>query len=124
MGVVVGGAIGAGAIYALALLNLRLFGWPGADLRDPLMLTHRIASAPMTAQAMLIGGWFIGALAGGLFAVRIAAWRLAGWIVVLLVAGTGVFSVYGAPNPLWMQIAALAAPLFAGLVVSGASGAA
>lgn len=124
LGVLFGAVIGLGAIAGLAALDLRLFAWPAFDWRDPQAWSRMIADAPMHAQAMLAGSGAIGALAGGLIGVRIAAWPAAGWIVTLLIALAGGLSVLLVPQPLWMQICAIAAPLVAGLVVSGASGAA
>ncbi|MEI9927680.1 MAG: hypothetical protein WDN44_08165 [Sphingomonas sp.] len=124
LGVVIGAAIAGGAFYGLTLLDHRLFGWPDADFRDRAAFAASIAAAPMTAQAMIAGASFIAALAGGLIAVRIAGWAWAGWIVAGITAAVGLAIVLVVPHPLWMQIAAVAAPLLAGVVVSGASGAA
>jgi len=124
LGVVVGAVVAVGVIFALELLDHRLFSWPNVDMRDVAALRTMIEGAPMTAKAMIVGGWFMGALAGGLIAVRLAGWAWAGWIVALLVVAGGVTNVLVIPHPLWMQVAAIAAPLFAGVVVSGASGAA
>jgi hypothetical protein len=121
LGAVIGVAVAYGAIYGLELVNRNIFGWPVTGTATP----ASIEAAQITAQAMAVGGWFLGALAGGLIAVRIAGGARAGWIVALLVgAGTLLLSTTLVPHPLWMQIAAGVAPLFAGLVVQGASGAA
>jgi hypothetical protein len=120
-GVVLGVLVAAGAAYGLQLVNRDLFLPTGTDLRD----IAALADAPMTAKAMVVGGWFLGALAGGLIAVRIAGGAGAGWIVALLVACSALGAcLHWLPAELSLQIAAVAAPLFAGLVVSGASGAA
>lgn len=124
LGVLFGTVIGLGAIAGLAALDLRLFGWPDFDWHNPQAWGDVIAVAPMHAQALLAGSGAIGALAGGLIAVRIAEWPAAGWIVTVMIALVGALGAFLVPQPLWMQIAAVAAPLMAGLVVSGASGAA
>jgi hypothetical protein len=121
LGAVIGVAVALGAIYGLELANHAMFDWPVTGTATP----ASIEAAQMTGRAMAAGSWFLGALAGGLIAVRVAGWAGAGWIVALLVAaGVLLLTTALVPHPLWMQIAAGVAPLFAGLVVQGASGAA
>jgi len=124
LGVLFGAAIGIGVIAGLARLNLHLFHWPDFDWRSPQAWGDAIAAAPMTAQVMIASGWSIATLAGGLIAMRAANWPGAGWLVTLLLALAGAASVLLMPQPLWMQIVAVASPFAAGLVVWGASGAA
>lgn len=124
LGIVIGAAVAVGVVFGLETLDQHIFSWPQVDFHDVAGLRAMIEGAPMTAKAMVVGGWFLGALAGGLIAVRVAGWAWAGWIIALLVIAGGVANVVMIPHPLWMQIAAIAAPLLAGVVVSGASGAA
>ncbi|MEZ0242765.1 MAG: hypothetical protein ACAH11_05280 [Sphingomonas sp.] len=124
LGVLIGTAIGLGVLAGMAKLNLYLFPWPDFAWRSPQAWGDAIPAEPTTALAMLAGSWAIATLAGGLIAVRAADWAGAGWIVTLLLALAGGASILFVPQPLWMQVAAVAAPLLAGLVVSGASGAA
>ena len=124
MGAVVGAIVAISVIYGFEILNHAVFTWPQMALNDPLSMAAAIEAAPMTAKVMLVGGCFLGALAGGLVAVRIGDWAAAGWIIAVLVAAAGVVTIVTIPHPLWMQIAAVVAPLVAGLVVQGASGAA
>lgn len=121
VGVVVGVIFGIAAVVGLFELNLMLFPWPAADLMDPDSIGAALAAAPMSAKVMVTGSWFLGALVGGLIAVRAAGWATAGWIVTVLVALAGVYTGLEVPQPLWMHIAAGVAPFVAGLFVSGAS---
>ncbi len=124
LGVLTGATIGLAAMYGLWRLNVVIFPWPPANFTDSASLAAMIDAAPITAKAMLAGGWFMGALIGGLIGVRAAGWAMAGWIVALLIALAGVYQIVEVPHPLWMQVAAVVTPFLAGLVVSGASGAA
>lgn len=124
LGVLLGTSIGFGVIAGLAALDLHLFAWPDFDWRNPQAWGDAIAVAPTHAQALLTGSGAIATLAGGLIAVRISDWPTAGWIVTASIALAGAVAALFVPQPLWMQLTGVIAPLAAGLVVSGASGAA
>lgn len=121
LGVLIGTAISLGVVAGLAKLNLVMFPWPDFDWRSSQGWGDAIAAAPMTVQAMIAGGWAVAALTGGLIGARIADWPAAGWIICVSVALTGAATVLFVPQPLWMQITAVVAPLFAGLIVAGAN---
>jgi hypothetical protein len=122
LGVLCGTIIGLGTFVAFAALDLRLFGWPDFDWRNAQAWGDGIAAAPTHAKAMLAGSAAIAALTGGLIAVRIAEWPMAGWIVTGAIASAAAVAALLVPLPLWMQVAAIVGPLAAGMVVSGASG--
>ncbi|MEI9853003.1 MAG: hypothetical protein WDN24_21560 [Sphingomonas sp.] len=120
LGVVVGAVVAVAAIMGLEYLNHQIFPWTVADPGDIESIRAAVEAAPVTSKTMLVGGYFLGALAGGLIAVRIAGWAAAGWIVALLVVAGGVANLAMIPHPLWMQVGTVAAPLLAGLVVRSA----
>ncbi|MEP9358857.1 hypothetical protein [Sphingomonas sp. KR3-1] len=105
LGLAIGLAVGIGVILGL--------DWLGARYALPQDFIGN------SAQAMTVGGWALGALAGGVAAVRVADWPASGWIVTLLASGFALSQALISPHPMWMQIAAVAAPLLAGVVVSG-----
>ncbi|WHU01502.1 hypothetical protein [Sphingomonas sp. NIBR02145] len=108
LGVVVGVAVGIGVI-----LGLR---WIGMHYAIPEDFMPGMNPSP---QTITVGSWALGALAGGVAAVRIAGTPASGWIVALLAIGFALIHSLIAPHPLWMQFAAVAAPLLAGAIVSG-----
>jgi hypothetical protein len=108
LGVAIGLAVGIGVI-----LGMR---WLGMHYAIPQDFVPGTNPSP---QAITIGSWALGALAGGVVAVRIAGTPISGWIIALLAIGFALTQSLIAPHPLWMQIAAVAAPLLAGAVVSG-----
>ena len=124
VGVLIGTIIALAVIAGMARLNLALFPWPDFNWHSPQAWGDTIAVAPQTACAMIAGSWAIATLVGGLIAVSITRWTAAGWVVTVLLALAGGITALVVPQPLWMAIAAIVAPLAAGLVVSGASGAA
>lgn len=124
VGVLIGTAFALAVIAGMAKLNLSLFPWPDFNWHSPQAWGDTIAVAPATARAMIAGSWAIAALVGGLIAVSITKWAGAGWVVTVLLALAGGITALVVPQPLWMAVASVVAPLAAGLVVSGASGAA
>lgn len=108
LGVVIGIAIGTGVI-----LGLR---WLGMHTAIPQDFVPGMNPSP---QTITVSSWALGALVGGATAVRIAGTPMSGWIVALLAVGFALAQSLIAPHPLWMQIAAVAAPLLAGAIVSG-----
>jgi hypothetical protein len=120
IGIVLGTVFAIVVMYALELLNHAIFPWREAALDDPAAMSAAILAAPLTAKVMLVGGAFLGTLIGGLAAVAVSRWSNAGWVVAGLMAALGLVSVLMIPHPLWMQIAAVLAPLLAGLVAKQA----
>jgi uncharacterized membrane protein YhdT len=80
------------------------------------------AEVPTKAKMIMALGWFLATLLGGLLAVRITRWATAGWIVAGLILAACLYNGFTIPGvPLWMQIAGVAAPLLAGLIVRAVS---
>ncbi|WP_374592610.1 hypothetical protein [Sphingosinicella sp.] len=80
------------------------------------------AEVPTKAKMIMALGWFLATLIGGLLAVRITRWATAGWIVAGLILAACLYNGFTIPGvPLWMQIAGVAAPLLAGLIVRAVS---
>ena len=121
LGVLAGLVVAVVVIFGLEFLNHALFPWPMLDANDKAGFAAALAAAPMPAKLLIVFAWFLGALAGGVTAVRISDWPTAGWIVAGLVVIAGVANILIIRHPVWMQIAAIAAPLVAGIVVSGVS---
>lgn len=107
LGVIVGLIVGAAVVIALHWLGAR-YALPDSFVAD-------------TPQAAMVGSWALGALAGGVAAVRVGDWAVSGWIIALAGIGYALTVSLTSPHPLWIQVAAVAAPLLAGVVVSGVS---
>lgn len=87
---------------------------PGTDPSDPAALGRWMTTAPVSVQALVVLAWFLSALGGAWIALRVSAWTPAAWIVALLGAAMAVANVFRFEHPLWMQVAAFAAPLLGG----------
>ena len=84
---------------------------PGLDPRDPSGMAALVAAMPIGAKIAVVVAWALGALGGALTAGLIArrAWTF--WVVGGLLAVAAVYTVLMIPHPVWMRIAAVAAPL-------------
>ena len=86
----------------------------GLDPKDNAALGAWVASAPFSAQAVIVAAWFLGALGGGWVARRLSGWVAAAWIVAFLDAALALTTLFRFEHPLWMQIGAVVAPALGG----------
>lgn len=118
-------AILAGAILGFAVVALLetaghlAFPPPaGTDLHDPAALSKVMEMVPLPAKLMVVLAWFLGALAGGWAAARIARDNRAAWIIAGIFILMTALTIAQIPHPLWMIVAGLVAPLLAGWLVT------
>ena len=113
-GILLGAIVGYMLVSAIEMLNLMLFKPPaGLDFKDPAALENYVASLPETAFILVIVAWIVGAFVGVLIATRVARWRVAGFIVGLLMIGATVSNIVRFPHPIWAIVAAMAGLLAA-----------
>lgn len=115
----------AGVVLAfVVLIGLEMAGHAampppaGLDPADPEDLKQMVASASATAKAWVVFAWFAAVVAGGWVARRLSRKGWAGWVIAGLIVLGGVANIMMIPHPLWMQIAAVAAPLLGGWIVT------
>lgn len=119
LGIVVGIAVAMGCIFVVEWLGHQLYPPPaGAAMNTPEAVADYIATAPTMALAFPPLGWFAGAAIGGWAARSITRRHWAGWVIAALVLAGGIINLFLIPAPLWMQIAAVAAPLLGGWVAT------
>jgi MFS family permease len=103
----IGGVI-AGILVFMATLTLMEY------------LAHQVA--PRNNQGLLYAivalAYFLTSLLGGLTAAKISrqAWTV--WLIALLATAGSIYSILTMPQPLWMQVASVVAPLLGGFVAS------
>lgn len=113
-GILLGAIVGYLIVSAIEMINLVLFKPPaGLDFKDPAAMKSYVASLPETAFILVIVAWVTGAFAGVLIAARVARWRVAGFIVGLLMIGATVSNIIRFPHPIWAIVAAIAGLLAA-----------
>ena len=88
---------------------------PGVDVRDPQQLAALVAQMPVGALGLVLAGWVVGALDGGLVATLISKRRVPAIVVGVLVMLGAFLMVAMVPHPMWMSIAGVLLPLPAAL---------
>jgi hypothetical protein len=112
VGIVAGVVVAFLCVFAVEWIGHGLYPAPaGLDIIKPADQARLMEAMPSAAKAMVLIGWFVGALAGAWVANRIAGRGLAGWIVALLVIAAGVATMLMIPHPAWMWAGGIALPL-------------
>ena len=88
---------------------------PGVDVRDPQQLAALVAQMPVGALGLVLAGWVVGALDGGLVATLISKRRVPAIVVGVLVMLGAFLMVAMVPHPMWMSIAGVLLPVPAAL---------
>ena len=88
---------------------------PGVDVRDPQQLAALVSQMPVAALALVLAGWVVGAMDGGLVSTLIAKRRVPAIVVGVLVMLGAFLMMAMVPHPLWMAIAGVLLPLPAAL---------
>lgn len=86
----------------------------GLDPRDATALSAWMAGAPISVKLLTVAAWLLGALGGGWLALRLSGWVNGAWIVAGLDALMAVSNIARIDYPLWVKVAAVAAPLLGG----------
>ena len=123
LGVVAGIVVAFLCVFAVEFVGHGLYPPPeGLDARNPADQARLMAAMPAAAKALVLAGWFLGALAGAWTANRIAGRGLAGWIVAVLVIAAGVATMLMFPHPAWMWAGGIALPLVAAWIAGRMGG--
>jgi len=105
-----------GALAAMLIISAigRLYPIPDLESDDPAALAAVVGNMTTTAKLLVAAGWLVGPLAGVWLALRISDWRMAGWVVVLVVLIGSVVNIASLPHPFWMQACAVLLPILGG----------
>lgn len=107
----IGGIIAGILVFLAALTLLEL-------LAHQIFRTSPAGPANVSTLAFVAVAYFLGALLGGMTAVKISGERWTAWLIALLVAAGAGYTLTTFPHPLWMQVASIVAPLLGGLLAS------
>ena len=121
----IAGAVIVGLVAAM--LTVFVIEWLGhllfpmssdVELHDPEKTAQARAEIPLAARLLVVLAWFAGALAGGFIADRIGRSASLAWVIAALLIVAGIVNILMIPQPVWMQIAAIASPLLGGLAAA------
>lgn len=119
LGIIAGITIAMVCIFVTEIAGHLLYPPPtDAAMNTPDAVADYIASAPTMALVFPPLGWFLGAAIGGGAARYIGRKPWAGWVIAGVVLAGGIVNLFLIPAPIWMQIAAVAAPLWGGWVAA------
>lgn len=122
LGLVAGVVTAVCCVFLIEMAGHAVFPLPaGLDITDPADQARAVAQMPAAALVFVLLGWFVGALAGAWVANRIAGNILAGWVVALVVAASGIATMVMIPHPAWMWVAGIALPMAAGWIAQKAA---
>ena len=114
LGVVAGLVLAVLCVFAIETLGHALYPPPAdLDATDPADLARLMEVMPVAALLFVVGGWFVGALAGAWTANAIARNPVAGWVVAGCIILGAVATMVMIPHPFWMWAAGIALPLAA-----------
>jgi hypothetical protein len=118
-GVVLGIVAAFATIWAIEMVHHLLYPVPsGVRLTDHDGLARYIGAMSLPQMLFIAGGWLAGAFVGGMIAAKIARRISALWIVAGVVALAGIANILYVAHPLFLQIAAVAAPVIGGWLAS------
>lgn len=103
------GAVIAGAVAAVVMIAIAdgiagaIYPLPaGMDPNDRAAMTAAIGRLPASAFAIVLLGWAIGSLVGGLVAAKISGRINQATIVGVILLAAGVLNLALVPHPTWM----------------------
>ncbi len=108
LAVLAGGLVCGIVVFAVEAVSSNIFPLPpGVDLTDPEAIRAAVAQLPPGAFLFLLLAWFLGPLAGGWVAARLAPRSplLHGMIVAGLVVVSALVNLATIPHPAWMWVA-------------------
>ena len=123
LGILAGAVVAMALVVCLEMASHAMYPPPaGLDPFDKADQARLIAMMPLGAALAVVAAWTVGAFGGALTALLIARRAWAGWVIAGLIACGGLFTVLSIPHPLWMQVAAVAAPLIGGWLATVVGG--
>jgi hypothetical protein len=114
-------AVLAGLVFAwitsslFEFASLRAFPSPPINALDLQHIAELVAHRPVAALALVLAGWMVAALDGGLVAALVAKGRVPAIVVGIAVALFVLMKVTIIPHPLWISIAGVLLPVPAAL---------
>lgn len=114
-GILIGAMVAVACVFAIEWVGTMLYPPPlGIDYDNPADLERLMTLVAPAQLAIVVFGWFLGALLGAWSANAFARRALAGWAVALLVVALCVFNLLALPHPAWMWACGILLPPLGG----------
>jgi MFS family permease len=114
----------AGVVSALLIVGVvqaighRLFPLPARlDTNNIDDVRQMIGLMSGSALSFVLLAYFLGSFIGGWVGLRIAQWRVAPWIVSLVILAGAIWSLVMIPHPLWVMVGCLVLPPLATILL-------
>jgi hypothetical protein len=122
LGVAIGGIVAFTCVQAAEMITHHFYPFPpGADMKDMATIKRFVATLPVQAFVLVLGGWLVGTLVGTFLAAKIGRDRLPAYIVGAFLLAAGIANSILIPQPVWFTAASivifLAVP-FAGMAMA------
>ena len=122
LGVIVGLIAAFICVQAAEMITHQLYPFPpGADMHDMATIKKFVATLPMTALVLVLGGWLVGTLLGTFIAAKIGRSRVPAYVVGVLLLCGGIANSFVIAQPVWFTAVSIlifvAAP-FAGIAMA------
>jgi hypothetical protein len=121
LGVVAGIVAAFATIWAIEMVHHLVYPLPNdVRLTDKAGIARYFAGMSLPQLLFIAGGWFAGALVGGVVAAKVSRRRGAVWAVAGLVTLAAIGNILYVAHPLFLQVSAVVAPLLGGWLASRA----
>ncbi len=80
---------------------------PGADMHDMPTIKAFVATLPVKAFVLVLGGWLVGTLLGTFLAAKIARSRVPGYVLGAILLCLGIVNSIIIPQPPWFTAASI-----------------
>jgi hypothetical protein len=122
LGVIAGFVVAFVCVQAAEMISHHFYPFPpGADMHDMATIKRFVATLPLQALLLVLGGWLVGAILGTFVAAKIGRSRVPAYVLGALLLCLGIVNSFIIPQPLWFTAASiviyLAAP-FAGIAMA------
>ena len=118
LGVIAGFVAAVACVQAAEMITHHFYPFPpGADMHDMATIKRFVATLPLPAFLLVLGGWLIGTLLGTFLAAKIGRSRVPAYVVGALLLCGGIFNSIVIPQPLWFTAASIV--IFLGVPFAG-----
>ena len=122
LGVIVGLVVAFVCVQAAEMITHQLYPFPpGSDMHDMATIKKFVATLPMTALVLVLGGWLVGTLLGTFVAAKIGRSRVPAYVLGVLLLCGGIANSFVIPQPVWFTAASIVifiAATFAGIAIA------